>query len=308
MIVAGWVGYRSNGKRWISCRPKLPLACESLLLSRLFPPPDAGDTASPPTDAGPPAVLRRPRPHRAGKGRVSRPISHPLHRTKWFVYSKRPFAGPQQVLAYLSRLHPPRRDLQQPPHRRRRGPAVTFRYKDYRNSRDPAAYKTMTLKPDEFIRRFLMHVPAPTDFHRIRQLRDLLASGTKTETIVRGTSGLFAAGWHLLQTAHQAAASPDSAAATGPGDPTRGPVLRRRMNIIEDLQNRGLDTAIQTAAANRDQDRYVMITFPTSQIQNPVLSSPATRSATAAPRANMPLPRQRRQSIFPGLPQRFSHL
>jgi hypothetical protein len=28
---------------------------------------------------------------------------------------------------------------------------------------------------------------------------------------------------------------------------------------------------IEHAAANRDQDRYVMITFPTSQIQNPVL-------------------------------------
>ena len=27
----------------------------------------------------------------------------PLYRTKWFVYSKRPFAGPEQVLAYLSR-------------------------------------------------------------------------------------------------------------------------------------------------------------------------------------------------------------
>ena len=27
----------------------------------------------------------------------------PLHRTKWFVYSKWPFAGPEQVLAYLSR-------------------------------------------------------------------------------------------------------------------------------------------------------------------------------------------------------------
>ena len=27
----------------------------------------------------------------------------PLKRTKWFVYSKRPFAGPKAVLAYLSR-------------------------------------------------------------------------------------------------------------------------------------------------------------------------------------------------------------
>ena len=27
----------------------------------------------------------------------------PLRKTKWFVYAKRPFAGPQAVLAYLSR-------------------------------------------------------------------------------------------------------------------------------------------------------------------------------------------------------------
>src|SRR5262249_20978485 len=27
----------------------------------------------------------------------------PLKRTRWFVYSKRPFAGPKAVLAYLSR-------------------------------------------------------------------------------------------------------------------------------------------------------------------------------------------------------------
>jgi len=51
--------------------------------------------------------------------------------------------------------------------------------------------------------------------------------------------------------------------------------------------------AIQAAAANRDQDRYVMITFPTSQIQNPVLPRrPSIRHGGA--RANMPLPRQRR--------------
>ena len=48
------------------------------------------------------------------------------------------------------------------------------------------------------------------------------------------------------------------------------PVLRRSHEHHRDLQPR-LDTAIQTAVANRDQDRYVMITFPTSQIQNPVL-------------------------------------
>jgi hypothetical protein len=41
----------------------------------------------------------------------------------------------------------------------------------------------MTLKPAEFIRRFLIHV-LPNGFHRIRHY-GLLASGTKTETIAR---------------------------------------------------------------------------------------------------------------------------
>jgi hypothetical protein len=40
--------------------------------------------------------------HLAGKAAFKAYLA-PLHRTKWFVYSKRPFAGPQQVLAYLSR-------------------------------------------------------------------------------------------------------------------------------------------------------------------------------------------------------------
>jgi len=44
-------------------------------------------------------------------------------------------------------------------------------------------------------------------------------------------------------------------------------VLRRSHEHHRDLQAR-LDAAIPTAAANRDQDRYIMITFPTSQIQN----------------------------------------
>ena len=41
---------------------------------------------------------------------------------------------------------------------------VTFRYKDYRLN-GPARYCTMTLAPDEFIRRFLVHV-LPKGFHR----------------------------------------------------------------------------------------------------------------------------------------------
>ena len=89
----------------------------------------------------------------------------PLKRRRWFVYAKRPFAGPQAVLAYLSRYT----------HRvaisNRRliaadAKTVTFKVKDYRIE-GPGRYKTMTLDAHEFIRRFLIHV-LPSGFHRIR--------------------------------------------------------------------------------------------------------------------------------------------
>jgi hypothetical protein len=103
----------------------------------------------------------------------------PIKRTRWFVYAKRPFAGPKAVLAYLSRYT----------HRvaisNRRliaadAKAVTFKVKDYRIE-GSGRYKTMTLEPPEFIRRFLIHV-LPTGFHRIRHY-GLLASGGKAENL-----------------------------------------------------------------------------------------------------------------------------
>ena len=59
---------------------------------------------------------------------------------------------------------------------------VTFRYKDYRLS-GPARYCTMTLAPDEFIRRFLLHV-LPKGFHRIRHY-GLLATATCKANVAR---------------------------------------------------------------------------------------------------------------------------
>ena len=55
---------------------------------------------------------------------------------------------------------------------------VTFKWKDYRLE-GRARYKRMTLAPNEFIRRFLMHV-LPAGFHRIRYY-GLLASGKRAE-------------------------------------------------------------------------------------------------------------------------------
>jgi hypothetical protein len=89
----------------------------------------------------------------------------PLRQIDWVVYAKRPFAGPEAVLAYLSRYThrvaiANSRLIACDEHR------VSFKWKDYRAKRRDR-YKTMTLATDEFIRRFLIHV-LPSGFHRIR--------------------------------------------------------------------------------------------------------------------------------------------
>ena len=111
----------------------------------------------------PPAVLRRPRPPRR-QGRVqglSRAAASDQVVRLYQAPVRRAAAGARLSVA----LHPPRRDLQQPPHRRRRD----RRHLQVQGlpDRGPGRYKTMTLKPDEFIRRFLIHV-LPNGFHRIR--------------------------------------------------------------------------------------------------------------------------------------------
>jgi hypothetical protein len=97
------------------------------------------------------------------------------------VYAKQPFAGPEPVLRYMARYT----------HRvaisnRRLVSAdddgVAFRWKDYRLD-GPDRWKTMTLHPHEFIRRFLIHV-LPKRFHRIRHY-GLFANGNRADDIAR---------------------------------------------------------------------------------------------------------------------------
>lgn len=105
----------------------------------------------------------------------------PLQQIDWVVYAKRPFAGPEAVLAYLSRythrVAIANSRLISHDHR-----GVTFKYKDYR---DKGRYrkKTMTLATDEFIRRFLLHV-LPKGFHRIRHY-GLFANGARAENLAK---------------------------------------------------------------------------------------------------------------------------
>ena len=89
----------------------------------------------------------------------------PLRQCEWVVYAKRPFAGPEQVLAYLSRYtHRVAISNSRLIANDERG--VTFRWKDYREH-GRTRYKTMSLEHEEFMRRFLLHV-LPSGFHRIR--------------------------------------------------------------------------------------------------------------------------------------------
>ena len=81
----------------------------------------------------------------------------------WVVYAKRPFAGPAQVLTYLSR-YTHRIAITNSRLLSMANGRVTFRWRDYAHGHQT---RTMTLEANEFLRRFLLHV-LPTSFVRIR--------------------------------------------------------------------------------------------------------------------------------------------
>ena len=86
-----------------------------------------------------------------------------LRKIEWVVYAKRPFGGPEQVLAYLGR-YTHRVAIANSRLLACENGHVRFRWRDYRADNRP---KVMTLDTDEFIRRFLLHV-LPKGFRRIR--------------------------------------------------------------------------------------------------------------------------------------------
>jgi hypothetical protein len=100
----------------------------------------------------------------------------PMRTCEWVVYAKRPFAGPAAVLAYLSRYtHRVAISNQRLISMNEQG--ITFGWKDYR-AKGRTRYKAMTLKPEEFMRRFLLHV-LPGGFHRIRYFGLIANAGRK---------------------------------------------------------------------------------------------------------------------------------
>jgi hypothetical protein len=175
MIVPGG-GISPDGQRWVACRSAffLPVRVLSRLIRRL-------------------CLKMLTLAHAAGRlaffgehaaladKKAFAAFLAPLRKAEWVVYAKKPFGGPQAVLAYLARYT----------HRvaisnRRLISAddngITFKWKDYRIE-GLARYKTMTLPTSEFIRRFLMHV-LPKGVHRIRHY-GLLANGNRAANIAR---------------------------------------------------------------------------------------------------------------------------
>jgi hypothetical protein len=214
MIVPGG-GISLDGKRWVSCRPGffLPVRVLSRLFRRLFL--DKLITAH---EVG---RLKFFGDHAAlVDSQAFTTYLAPLRKAEWVVYSKKPFGGPQAVLAYLSR-YTHRVAISNSRliacHRN----SVTFRWKDYR-AEGHHRFKTMTLDTSEFIRRFLIHV-LPGGFHRIRHY-GLFASGSRAENTAR---------------ARQLLNAPTPQDKAGDPDPTRAhqcPCCGGRMIIIETFE------------------------------------------------------------------------
>ena len=86
-----------------------------------------------------------------------------LRKHSWVVYSKKPFAGPERLLDYLSR-YTHRVAISNNRIQSCQNGEVTFTYRD---REDANRRKTESLPVDEFITRFLRHV-LPDGFTRIR--------------------------------------------------------------------------------------------------------------------------------------------
>jgi hypothetical protein len=171
MIVPGG-GISPDGSRWLSCRPGffLPVRVLSRLFRRLF---------LQKLTAAHQQLAFFGNHTRLTDAKAFATYLQPLRKTEWVAYSKRPFGGPEAVLAYLSRythrVAISNSRLIALDHR-----GVNFKWKDYRTKgRD--RYKRMTLATEEFIRRFLIHV-LPDGFHRIRYY-GLFATASRADSL-----------------------------------------------------------------------------------------------------------------------------
>jgi Putative transposase/Transposase zinc-binding domain len=181
--------------RWVSCRPGffLPVRVLSRLYRRLF------------LERLQAAFERKQLAFFGALGTLADPVAFARHldalrKVEWVVYAKRPFAGPQQVLAYLGR-YTHRVAIANSRLLACEDGHVSFRWKDYRANNKA---KVMTLDAGEFIRRFLLHV-LPKGFRRIRHF-GFLANACRAAKLTR------------IRAALQAPEAPEPVRPTEPAD------------------------------------------------------------------------------------------
>ncbi|SDR14723.1 Transposase zinc-binding domain-containing protein [Rhizobiales bacterium GAS113] len=239
MIVPGG-GISPDGEHWVSCRPGffLPVRVLSRLFRRLF-----LEKLAAAHVAGLLHFFGNHEPLAATQAFAA--FLSPLRRREWVVYSKRPFGGPQAVLAYLSR-YTHRVAIANSRLIAFDDNGVTFKWKDYR-AEGPERRKIMTLATDEFIRRFLIHV-LPSGFHRIRHY-GLFASGSRAANLARAGELLGAAKPQSQAKAAQADLG-DGAEPASPLPPC--PCCGGRMIIIETFERGASPRSRPTGAVRID--------------------------------------------------------
>ena len=215
-------GIALDGTRWVACRAGffLPVRVLSRLFRRLF-----LDKLSAAHQAG---ELKFFGEHTAlAQAPAFAQFLLPLRRIDWVVYAKRPFAGPEAVLAYLSR-YTHRVAIANSRLIALDDQGVTFQWKDYR-AKGGCRYQPMTLPVGEFMRRFLLHV-LPSGLHRIRHY-GLLANAARVANLVRARALLAPPPPAVLAIPELAASPPPATLDTPQGRPC--PCCGAPMRVIE---------------------------------------------------------------------------
>jgi hypothetical protein len=223
-------GLSPDGKRWIACRSGYFLS--ERVLSSLFRGVFLGKLLAGYKDGR--LQFFSDLAHLAEPPAFSAYLA-PLWQLDWVVDCKKPFAGPEQVLRYLSRYT---HRVAISDHRlvEVTDDHVTFRWKDYS---DGSRIKFMTLAPHEFMRRFLLHV-LPDGFQRIRHY-GFLANGNRAAKLARIRELLPPAPQQQRKSTPQDAAEiatePECAAASASDDEYQPPCPEcgGEMEIVERL-------------------------------------------------------------------------
>lgn len=151
-----------------------------------------------------------------------------LRRKDWIVYSKAPFGSPAHVLAYLGR-YTHRVAIANSRLVSADDTGVSFRWRDYRRGNAP---RVMSLAPDEFIRRFLIHT-LPDGFHRIRHY-GFLANGCRRPRLAT-IRRLLPAPKAPQAVDHEATADPATTESRARFDPSVCPCCGGRLRIVQAL-------------------------------------------------------------------------